>query len=55
MWPGGTSDVAGPDTNPTNRDEEMTMDPQLMEWGPAHLRDEAPAVDVEPNEPPEDN
>jgi hypothetical protein len=33
----------------------MDMDPQLIEWGPAHLRDEATALDVEPQEPPEDN
>ena len=34
---------------------EMTMDPQLIEWGPAHLRDEAAVLDVEPDERPEDN
>jgi hypothetical protein len=34
---------------------EMTMEPQLIEWGPAHLRDEATVLDVEPHEPPEDN
>ena len=28
------------------------MDPQLMEWGPAHLRDEATLVDVEPTTAP---
>jgi hypothetical protein len=33
----------------------MTMDPQLIEWGPAHLRDEAIVLDVEPQEPPDDN
>ena len=31
------------------------MDPQPMERGPAHLRDEATAVDVEPQDPPDDN
>jgi hypothetical protein len=31
------------------------MDPQLIEWGPAHLRDEATFVDVEPIDPPDDN
>ena len=30
------------------------MEPQLIEWGPAHLRDEA-TFDVEPEELPEDN
>jgi hypothetical protein len=33
----------------------MTMEPQLIEWGPAHLRDEAAILDVEPEERPEDN
>ena len=31
------------------------MEPQLIEWGPAHLRDEAASVDVEPDDRPEDN
>ena len=31
------------------------MNPQLIEWGPAHLRDEVPTVDVEPHDPPDDN
>ena len=31
------------------------MDPQLIEWGPAHLRDEAAVVDVEPFDRPDDN
>ena len=51
-------DVGPPSESHTtrpNRDEEMDMDPQLIEWGPAHLRDEATALDVEPQEPPEDN
>ena len=30
------------------------MEPQ-MEWGPAHLRDEAPQLDVELTERPDDN
>jgi hypothetical protein len=43
-------------TPPTDREmKEMEMDPQLIEWGPAHLRDEATVLDVEPQEPPEDN
>ena len=31
------------------------MDPQLIEWGPAHLRDEATSLDVEPDDRPDDN
>ena len=31
------------------------MDPQLMEWGPAHLRDEAPRFELELAERPDDN
>ena len=31
------------------------MEPQLMEWGPAHLRDEAIVLDVEPADRPDDN
>lgn len=42
-------------TTPTDREMEMTMEPQLIEWGPAHLRDEATTLDVEPEELPEDN
>jgi len=38
-----------------NRDEENTMDPQLIEWGPAHLRDEAMAIEVELDDRPDDN
>lgn len=29
--------------------------PKLIEWGPAHLRDEAPTTDVEPTDRPDDN
>lgn len=31
------------------------MEPKLMEWGPAHLRDEAPLLEVELAERPDDN
>jgi hypothetical protein len=35
------------------------MPPELLEWGPAHLRDEAQemgtAVEVEPDDLPDDN
>ena len=56
MWPGGTSDPVGNPHHPTDREmKEMKMDPQLIEWGPAHLRDEATVLEVEPQEPPEDN
>jgi hypothetical protein len=39
----------------TDKEELTTMDPQLIEWGPAHLRDEATILDVEPQDPPDDN
>ena len=42
-------------TRQTEKNEEMDMDPQLIEWGPAHLRDEATVLDVEPQDPPDDN
>lgn len=31
------------------------MEPQPMEWGPAHLRDEAPPFEFDPSERPDDN
>lgn len=31
------------------------MPPELSEWGPAHLREDAPVPDVEPHERPDDN
>jgi hypothetical protein len=31
------------------------MPTQLTEWGPAHLRDDAPTPDVEPADRPDDN
>ncbi len=31
------------------------MDHQLMEWGPAHLREDAPSFEHEPSERPDDN
>ncbi len=31
------------------------MDPKLMEWGPAHLRDEANPYEVELADRPDDN
>jgi hypothetical protein len=39
----------------TEMNEEMDMDSQLIEWGPAHLRDEATVLDFEPQDPPDDN
>ncbi len=26
-----------------------------LEWGPAHLRDDAPVLDIEPTDRPDDN
>lgn len=31
------------------------MEPQLIEWGPAHLRDEAPALEFDLADRPDDN
>lgn len=31
------------------------MEPQPIEWGPAHLRDEAYQPDFEPSDRPDDN
>jgi hypothetical protein len=31
------------------------MQPELLEWGPAHLRDEALPVEFEPDDLPDDN
>lgn len=31
------------------------MEHQLMEWGPAHLRDEASTPEIELSERPDDN
>lgn len=31
------------------------MEPKLIEWGPAHLRDEATRPDIEPSDRPDDN
>ena len=31
------------------------MDQHLFEWGPAHLRDDSPVVELEPSERPDDN
>ena len=31
------------------------MEPHPIEWGPAHLRDEPPLVEVESDDRPEDN
>ena len=50
---GGTADLRR--TRPTDRSEGEIMEPQLMEWGPAHLRDEASAADPETYDRPDDN
>jgi hypothetical protein len=31
------------------------MEPRLIEWGPAHLRDEPTAVEFESDDRPDDN
>ncbi len=31
------------------------MEPQFMEWGPAHLRDETPHHEIEMTDRPDDN
>jgi hypothetical protein len=53
----GPTESSGPSVpvHSTDRNEENTMDPQLIEWGPAHLRDEATTLDVEPDDRPDDN
>lgn len=33
----------------------IIMEHQLMEWGPAHLREEAPRLEIELAERPDDN
>lgn len=37
-----------------NRRDQI-MEQQLMEWGPAHLREEAPRLEIELAERPDDN
>ena len=44
---------AGPAPRPTPK--EIAMEPRLMEWGPAHLRDEASTTELESSERPDDN
>ena len=45
---GGTADAAGPRARPST-EGEIVMEPQLIEWGPANLRDEPtlPELDLE--------
>jgi hypothetical protein len=31
------------------------MEPRLIEWGPAHLREEAPSIEIELTSRPDDN
>lgn len=31
------------------------MNPQIIEWGPAHLREDATPIDIEPTDRPDDN
>jgi hypothetical protein len=37
-----------------NRRDQI-MEQPLMEWGPAHLREEAPRLEIELDERPDDN
>ena len=46
---GGTAERAGP----VHITEGDLMEPQPIEWGPAHLREETPQL--EPDERPDDN
>jgi hypothetical protein len=39
----------------THHRRRTTMDPKLIEWGPAHLRDEATRPELEMSERPDDN
>ena len=39
----------------TDRIKEKLMPPELLEWGPAHLRDDAETPDPEPTDTPDDN
>ena len=43
------------DTRSVHTPKEIAMEPQLMEWGPAHLRDEASTPDFESSDRPDDN
>jgi hypothetical protein len=42
-------------TESTDRIKEKVMPPELLEWGPAHLRDDAETPDPEPSDTPDDN
>ena len=50
---GGTADPR-PAPHPTDL-KEHDMEPQMMEWGPAHLRDEASTPEFESSDRPDDN
>ena len=50
---GGTAD---PRRDPfPSTPKEIAMEPQMMEWGPAHLRDEASMPEFESSDRPDDN
>jgi hypothetical protein len=42
-------------TRPVPTPKEIDMLPQLIEWGPAHLREEASSPELEQSERPDDN
>lgn len=44
-----------PDPVPVRPPKEQFMEPRLIEWGPAHLRDEPTAFEVEFDDRPDDN
>jgi hypothetical protein len=55
-----TADYADPRHRPNtppseHTTEENIMEKKLMEWGPAHLRDEATRPEVELADRPDDN
>ena len=43
------------DTVPVRPPKEKFMEPRLIEWGPAHLRDEPAPPEIEPDDRPDDN
>ncbi|MCW2824626.1 MAG: hypothetical protein JWQ91_1543 [Aeromicrobium sp.] len=44
-----------PRHRPSDPKENVMYEAKLMEWGPAHLRDEAPQLDLELTDRPDDN
>ncbi|MCW2769007.1 MAG: hypothetical protein JWR27_440 [Aeromicrobium sp.] len=44
-----------PRRRPSEPKENVMYEPQLIEWGPAHLRDDAPRHELELVDRPDDN